>query len=51
MLAANETVAEDYYWQAQPFVYRIHEKPDSEKMSRLGTFIRNFGYQPPYSGR
>lgn len=50
MLAANETVAEDYYWQAQPFVYRIHEKPDSEKMSRLGTFIRNFGYALHTSG-
>ena len=45
MLAANETVAEDYYWQAQPFVYRVHEKPDADRMQRLGTFIRNFGYQ------
>ena len=44
MLAANETVAEDYYWQAQPFVYRIHEKPDSEKMKRFGILINNFGY-------
>ncbi len=44
MLAANETVAEDYYWQAQPFVYRIHEKPDAERMQKLGVFIRNFGY-------
>ena len=45
MLAANETVAEDYYWQAQPFVYRVHEKPDADRMQRLATFIRNFGYQ------
>ena len=45
MLAANETVAEAYYWQAQPFVYRGHEKPDADRMQRLGTFIRNFGYQ------
>lgn len=44
MLAANETVAADYYWQAQPFVYRTHDKPDAEKMQKLGLFIRNFGY-------
>lgn len=44
MLAANETVAEDYYWQAQPFVYRVHEKPDADRMQKLGIFIRNFGY-------
>ena len=44
MLAANETVAEDYYWQAQPFVYRVHEKPDAERMQKLAVFIRNYGY-------
>ena len=44
MLMANETVAEDYYWQEIPFLYRIHEKPDEEKMAKLGTFINNFGY-------
>ncbi len=37
-------VAEDYYWQEMPFLYRIHEKPDEEKMAKLGTFINNFGY-------
>jgi len=44
MLAANETVAADYFWQSQPFVYRTHENPDNEKMQKLGLFIRNFGY-------
>ena len=44
MLIANETVAEDYFWQELPFVYRTHEYPDPEKMKRLGTFINNFGY-------
>lgn len=44
MLLANETVAEDYFWQELPFLYRTHEKPDEEKMKRLGTFINNFGY-------
>ncbi|MFU0828391.1 MAG: Ribonuclease R [Lachnoclostridium sp.] len=44
MLIANETIAEDYYWQEIPFVYRSHEKPDSEKIQQLGIFINNFGY-------
>ena len=44
MLLANETVAEDYFWQEVPFLYRTHEKPDEEKMLRLGTFLNNFGY-------
>lgn len=44
MLLANETVAEDYYWQELPFVYRTHEAPDEEKIRTLATFINNFGY-------
>lgn len=44
MLMANETVAEEYYWQELPFVYRNHDKPDVEKMTQLATFINNFGY-------
>lgn len=44
MLLANETVAEDYYWQSMPFLYRSHDVPDPEKMKQLSTFINNFGY-------
>lgn len=44
MLAANETVAEDFFWQEIPFVYRVHESPDEEKIKRLGVLIQNFGY-------
>ncbi len=44
MLAANETVAEDYYWQQVPFLYRTHEKPDEEKIRKFGILINNFGY-------
>ena len=44
MLLANETVAEDYYWQSVPFLYRTHDTPDPEKMKQLGVFINNFGY-------
>lgn len=44
MLMANETIAENYFWQELPFVYRTHDYPDPEKMKRLATFINNFGY-------
>ena len=44
MLLANETVAEDYFWQEIPFLYRTHETPDSDKIKKLDTFIHNFGY-------
>jgi len=43
MLVANETVAEDYFWQQVPFLYRVHDNPDPEKMQALSTFIHNFG--------
>ena len=44
MLLANETVAEDYFWQELPFLYRTHEAPDPDRIRRLDLFIRNFGY-------
>ena len=44
MLVCNETVAEHYYWLNMPFVYRIHEDPDEEKMYEFSKFIHNFGY-------
>ena len=44
MLLANETVAEDYFWQEIPFVYRTHEAPDEDKIKKLATFIHNFGH-------
>jgi ribonuclease R len=44
MLLANETVAEDYFWQSVPFLYRSHDNPDPDKMKALGIFINNFGY-------
>lgn len=44
MLVCNETVAEHYYWLNMPFVYRIHEDPDEEKMYEFSKFIHNLGY-------
>ena len=44
MLIANETVAQHFFWLELPFVYRTHEKPDPDKIMKLSTFIRNFGY-------
>ena len=44
MLAANETVAQHFYWLDLPFVYRVHEKPDPDRMEKLDIFLKNFGY-------
>lgn len=44
MLAANETVAQHYYWLEIPFVYRVHDTPDADKIQKLSLFIHNFGY-------
>ena len=44
MLAANETVAEHMFWTHLPFVYRIHENPDDEKLTKFKEFIYNLGY-------
>jgi len=44
MLAANETVAEHFHWLKVPFLYRIHEEPDGEKLMHFIQFAGNFGY-------
>ena len=51
MLLANETVAEDYFWQEIPFVYRTHESPDEDKIKKLVTFIQNFGHSMHISNK
>ncbi len=42
MLLANETIAEDYYWQEQPFIYRSHDYPDAEKLQELSLLVSNY---------
>ena len=44
MLLANETVAEVYFWREIPFLYRVHETPDGDKLKKLAVFVNNFGY-------
>lgn len=44
MLAANKVVAEDFFWQDIPFVYRIHEYPDIEKIKELAALARSFSH-------
>lgn len=44
MLRANETIAEHFHWLRLPFIYRIHEEPDPDKLERFLQFITNFGY-------
>lgn len=43
MLSANETIAEKFYWLEAPFIYRVHEDPDIEKVKELNKFLYNFG--------
>ena len=45
MLTANETVAEKFYWLEAPFIYRVHEIPDIDKIKELNKFLFNFGYK------
>lgn len=45
MLIANETVAEKFYWLEAPFIYRVHEVPEMDKIDELNKFLYNFGYK------
>ena len=42
MLTANETIAEKFYWLDAPFIYRVHEEPDLDKVKELNQFLYNF---------
>ena len=44
MLMANETIAEDYFWQDIPFEFRVHGEPDPEKVDKLSDMMKGFGY-------
>lgn len=51
MLAANETVAQHFYWMELPFVYRVHDVPDADRLQKLASIISNFGYSMKAVGR
>lgn len=44
MLLANETVAQHFENLGLPFIYRVHEQPNEEKLARLYKMTRLFGY-------
>lgn len=45
MLIANEVVAEKFFWLEAPFIYRVHEEPDIDKINELNKFLFNLGYK------
>lgn len=45
MLTANETIAEKFYWLEAPFIYRVHEEPDLDKIKETNKFLFNIGYK------
>ena len=51
MLAANETVAQHFYWLEVPFVYRVHGVPDGDRMKQLVLLLQNMGYYMKTVGR
>lgn len=43
MILANEVVAETFFAKKLPFVYRIHEKPDNAKVTKLVDVFKGLG--------
>lgn len=47
MIVTNETVAQHYYWLQTPFIYRVHEKPEEEKIADVRSYLQAFGVTLP----
>lgn len=45
MIVTNETVAENIFWTETPFLYRVHEEPDEEKIEGFKKFLNTMGYK------
>jgi len=51
MLLANRKVADFIGKQSLPFVYRVHDEPDPDKLQTFGNFLKKFGYDLQTSNR
>ena len=51
MVTCNNVVAEVFAQSELPFIYRIHEVPDDERIRELSVFLSNFGYRLPVAER
>ncbi len=49
MLAANRAVALEVFRNGQQFLYRVHDKPDLEKLTEFSTLMKRLGYTFPVS--
>ena len=49
MLLANRTIATEMGKRGHEFVYRVHDKPDHEKLEQVGSFQKRFGEMIPAS--
>jgi len=44
MVLANECIAKTFYDKKIPFIYRVHEKPEKDKLERLKILLKNLNY-------
>ncbi len=44
MLAANEAVAEEFHRRELPFLYRVHEEPEADRLASLNEFLGRLGH-------
>jgi len=49
MLVANRAVALEVFRKGQPFIYRVHGKPDMEKLNAFSAMMKRLGYNFPIS--
>ncbi len=49
MLAANQAVALEVFRKAQPFLYRVHDKPNLEKLEAFSYMMEKLGHKFPVS--
>ncbi|MBO5954459.1 MAG: ribonuclease R [Clostridia bacterium] len=43
MVLTNEVVAKTFFDLVIPFIYRVHEKPDEQKVAQLSELLKNMG--------